>query len=227
MPWDDDRDQPLWDDYFLGPGRDNSEPPTTPGSDVPRSMPLVGPNGPLLPDITTLLGMDGPSGGDGGGWGGAPAFTGSSRISFDLGSAPRFTAPRFIAPTGESVLNEPGYKFGMEEGLRGLQQSAAGRGVLRTGGTLKDINAWGQNYAGQKYGDAFNRALSSFDREYQGSLDMYKPLLTEWQTNAAARQRAAELNFAREWDQYKFGVDDQFRREFGGLDLLRDVFGGF
>lgn len=219
MPFDDtfdpERGQRTWEDYFLGPGAQPAEAPTTPGGgDVNRGLLITDPNGnPRLPDITTLLGLDGSSGGGNFDFGGGSGPFPSSNIRFDLGTLPRFVAPRFVAPTAESVRTEPGYEFGLSEGERALQQSAAGKGVLRTGGTLKDINAWGQNYAGQKYTDAFNRALSSFDREYQGSLDMYKPLLTQWQTQAAANQRAAELAFQREWDQYTFGNLSEFQRQ--------------
>lgn len=208
--------QQWWEDPNDYIDRTTSGPGTTGG---PVGGTIVAPTGPDVTgggrvggSVETIYDPGDPNEGFGGGWGGASPFMGAHTLSFDLGTAPRFVAPRFTAPTGESVRNEPGYAFGLDEGERALQQSAAGKGVLRTGGTLKDINAWGQNYAGQKYTDAFNRALSSFDREYAGSLDMYKPLLTEWQTNAAAQQRAAELNFQRQWDQYVFGADDAFRR---------------
>lgn len=218
MPWDDDerRGQENWDDYFLGPGREAAEAPVTPGGG-----PIADP-GYVLPDQVSgdIRPGDFGYGGTGGGFGSPSGFTGARTLNFDFGPVPRFAGPKFNAPTAESVLNEPGYKFGMDEGERALQQSAAGRGVLRTGGTLKDINAWGQNYAGQKYGDAFNRALSSYDREYTGALDSYKPLLTEWQTKAAGTQRARELEFQRQWDEYTFGIDDQFRREYGDKNLI-------
>jgi hypothetical protein len=208
MPWDDydpERGQKTWDDYFLGPGNE-AEPPVTPGN-----APGAGAEPPPYYNPK----WDAPWGSLPGDWdiGGNGGPMPSNKISFDFGAAPRFSAPRFTAPTAESVLNEPGYKFGMDEGQRGLEQSAAARGTLRSGGTLKDITAWGQNYAGQHYTDAFNRALSSFDRLYQGELDMYKPRLTEWQTNAAGTQRAKELEFQRMWDEYTFGKDDAFRWE--------------
>lgn len=116
--------------------------------------------------------------------------------------APRFSAPRFKAPSAEEARQEPGYDFRLGEGERALQQSAAGRGVLRTGGTLKDILAFGQNFAAQEYSSVFNRALQSYDRTLQASQAEFAPLLVDWQARMAAQQRAAELEFQRQWEKY-------------------------
>lgn len=143
---------------------------------------------------------------------GPGAFEGSDSISTQFAGVPRFRAPRFTAPTAESVVNEPGYKLALEEGQRGLQHSQAARGILRTGGSLKDLASWSTNYAGTKYADAFNRALQAYGTDFNAAQAEYNPLLAEWQTLVAAQQRARELAFGREWDRYVFGADYAFRR---------------
>ena len=55
---------------------------------------------------------------------------------------------------------DPGYQFRMSEGLKALERSAASRGILQSGGTLKDITRFGQDAASQEYQNAFNRYLT-------------------------------------------------------------------
>jgi hypothetical protein len=52
---------------------------------------------------------------------------------------------------------DPGYSFRMSEGLKGLERSAAARGGLLSGSTLKGIQRFGQDLASQEYTNAFNR----------------------------------------------------------------------
>jgi len=52
---------------------------------------------------------------------------------------------------------DPGYNFRMSEGMKGLERSAAARGGLLSGGTLKGIQRFGQDLASQEYQNAFNR----------------------------------------------------------------------
>jgi hypothetical protein len=56
---------------------------------------------------------------------------------------------------------DPGYAFRMSEGMKGLERSAAARGGLMSGGTLKGIQRFGQDLASQEYQNAFNRYQSN------------------------------------------------------------------
>lgn len=131
------------------------------------------------------------------------------------GRAPMFVAPQFAwgeqwqAPTLDEAKKEPGYEFAANEGRRALEQSAAARGLLGSGGTLKNINEWGNRFAEQNYSNVFNRNLTGyqtrfgtakdiFDRFYTGKKDEYAPKLFEWQTNA----HAADLGWQNAWDQW-------------------------
>lgn len=61
---------------------------------------------------------------------------------------------------------DPGYQFRMDEGMRALQASAAARGGLASGRTLKDLTRFGQNVASQEYSNAYNRFYDQQDRQY-------------------------------------------------------------
>jgi hypothetical protein len=85
---------------------------------------------------------------------------------YEAASAPSyapFGMPQFQA--------DPGYQFRMSEGLKALERSAASRGLLQSGGTLKDITRFGQDVASQEYQNAFARYMTEQDRMRRERLD--------------------------------------------------------
>jgi hypothetical protein len=62
----------------------------------------------------------------------------------------------------QALEQDPGYQFRLDQGLKSLENSAAGRGLLRTGGTLKGIQDFGQQSASQEYQNAFGRARDTY-----------------------------------------------------------------
>lgn len=117
------------------------------------------------------------SGGGSGGWGGS-----SSGGWGAGGGVPQFNWTRFDAPKPEDVLNDPSYQFRLAEGNKAIEGSAAAKGLLRTGGTLKDIAGYGQDLASQEYGNMFNRALQGWGANYQGEKDAFAPQYGSWET---------------------------------------------
>lgn len=61
---------------------------------------------------------------------------------------------------GYDYTASPGYQFRLSEGLRGVENSAAARGLLQSGGTLKGIDRYAEGLAASDFNDAFNRAAS-------------------------------------------------------------------
>lgn len=63
---------------------------------------------------------------------------------------------------------DPGYQFRMDEGMRGLEGSAAARGGLLSGAAMKAIQKYGQDVASEEYGKAYGRysadQTNSFNR---------------------------------------------------------------
>lgn len=61
-------------------------------------------------------------------------------------------------PFGQADFQQdPGYAFRQAEGMRALERSAAARGGLMSGATMKGIQRFGQDLASQEYQNAFNR----------------------------------------------------------------------
>jgi hypothetical protein len=58
---------------------------------------------------------------------------------------------------------DPGYGFRFAEGMKGLERSAAARGGLLSGATLKGVQRYGQDMGSQEYQNAFNRYLTGFN----------------------------------------------------------------
>lgn len=59
--------------------------------------------------------------------------------------------------TGDDLQNEPGYQFGLQQGNQALDRKAAAGGGYFSGAALKAAQRFGQDYAGTKFGEAFNR----------------------------------------------------------------------
>jgi hypothetical protein len=62
--------------------------------------------------------------------------------------------------------NDPGYQFRMSEGMKAIERSAAARGGLNSGATMKALAGYGQNLASQEYQNAYNRFNSDRDRRF-------------------------------------------------------------
>lgn len=61
------------------------------------------------------------------------------------------------------LQNDPGYQFTLAEGQKAIQRSAAAQGGLFSGGTLKSLAGYTTGLANTTFGDAFNRAKTTFD----------------------------------------------------------------
>jgi hypothetical protein len=52
---------------------------------------------------------------------------------------------------------DPGYEFRRSEGEKAVEASAAARGILASGGTLKGLDRYNQDYASGEFSNAYNR----------------------------------------------------------------------
>jgi hypothetical protein len=61
---------------------------------------------------------------------------------------------------------DPGYAFRMAEGAKALERSAAARGGLNSGRTLKELTKYSQGVASDEYNNAYNRFNADRDRRF-------------------------------------------------------------
>lgn len=110
------------------------------------------------------------------GIGGKPGTQGYGRYA-----TAEFTPANFLAN------QDPGYAFRMAEGMKALERSAAQRGGLLSGATLKATQRYGQDLASQEYQNAFNR----YQAQRANTLNPYASLAGVAQTSANALGQAA------------------------------------
>ena len=68
--------------------------------------------------------------------------------------------------TGADLQNEPGYQFGQQQGQLAIDRAASAAGRYDSGDTLKALTRFGNDYAGTKYNEAFNRDSTNKSRTY-------------------------------------------------------------
>ena len=61
---------------------------------------------------------------------------------------------------GYDYTASPGYQFRFNEGQRAVESGGAARGMLMSGGTLKDLTRFGQGVAADDFNQQFNRVAS-------------------------------------------------------------------
>lgn len=76
---------------------------------------------------------------------------------------------------------DPGYGFRLKEGMKALEHSAAARGGLLSGATLRGVQEYGQDLASQEFTNAFNR----YQAERAARLNPLQSLAGMGQTTAA------------------------------------------
>lgn len=99
---------------------------------------------------------------------------------------------QFKAPTAEEAAQTPGYKFQLQQGENAVQNSAAARGGLLSGGTLADLNNYAQGTASTNYQNTFNNALTEYQNSYQTFLNNQNNTY-----NRLAGQQGVGLNAAQ------------------------------
>jgi type II secretory pathway pseudopilin PulG len=82
---------------------------------------------------------------------------------------------------------DPGYAFRMDQGMKALQNSAAAKGLLSSGSTLKGITDYSQGMASQEYGNAYNR----YQTNRANQLNPLQSLMGSGQTAANTLTSAA------------------------------------
>jgi len=89
-------------------------------------------------------------------------------------------ASKYTPFTMEQFQADPGYAFRLQEGMKALDRTAAARGGLLSGATLRGAQRYGQDLGSQEYTNAFNR----YQLERQARLNPLQSLAGMSQTAA-------------------------------------------
>lgn len=79
-----------------------------------------------------------------------------------------------------NIQQDPSYQFRLNQGLQALQRSQAATGISG-GAAAKAINDYAQNTASTEYGNAYNRALSSYGANMTNSQNQFSSKLGAYQ----------------------------------------------
>jgi hypothetical protein len=133
-----------------------------------------------------------------------------------LGDAYAMTQP------GYDHTTSPGYQFRLGEGLRAVQNSAAARGLLQSGGTLKGIDRYAEGLAADDYDRQFNRhsTLAGFGSTANGQMGAASQNYANAGSNILGNiGQARASGYAGQAAAYQQGL--------GSLASLFGQFGGF
>lgn len=75
-----------------------------------------------------------------------------------LGNLTQFVTPG--ADISALIQSDPGYQFRLNQGTDNITSNRAARGALDSGGTLKALTQYGQDYASNETNNIFNRYAS-------------------------------------------------------------------
>lgn len=108
---------------------------------------------------------------------GYSALNALGQLNMDPLTYPGYTpTPVYHGPSDADLRADPGYQFRVSEGQKALERSAAGKGLLLSGGQLKDLTRFGQQQGAQEYGEAYARG-------YAQNADLNNRNLQAYQTN--------------------------------------------
>lgn len=118
---------------------------------------------------------------------------------------------------------DPGYGFRMSEGMKALERSAAARGGLLSGATMKGIQRFGQDLGSQEYQNAFNR----YQTERAARLQPLQSLAGVGQTTAQQIGEAGMRTAANVGETLTSGAAARASGYVGGANALTQGLGTY
>ena len=104
---------------------------------------------------------------------------------------------------------DPSYQFRMDQGMKALQNSAAAKGGLLGGNTLKGIQDYSQGLASTEYGNAYNRFTQNQDRadqigqsNFQNQEGVYSQGLNEYNRQQQYAGQVGQQNYGNKLNAY-------------------------
>lgn len=142
-----------------------------------------------------------------------PQYGGPGSPSFNFQPPPGFNFPDFMGPSFAEAQNEPGYKFRLQSGVDALQNSAAAKGVLRTGGLPKALTEYGQNFGAQEYANLYNRYMQAYGTNRETAMQRYLPQLHYIEMLNGAEKERAMAEFNQSWAAYLANLNATMQQE--------------
>lgn len=142
-----------------------------------------------------------------------------------------------MSNTGDmsKFFTSPGYQFQLGQGLKGIQNSAAGRGILNSPRTLQALNNYAQGQASNEYQNYFQNMFNLGQQGQQAAgqlgqlgLSQYTPQASGLYTNMGDLYGQKSLANGAQIQGVLGGISSLFGGGGGGGNLgsLASLFGG-
>jgi hypothetical protein len=94
---------------------------------------------------------------------------------------------KFVAPTAQSILQDPSFEFRKGQGAGAIINNQAASGLRRGGAAIKGLIDYNQQFASNEYKDIWNRDFGVYQKDYENAASeydrTYKQLLDEFGVN--------------------------------------------
>jgi hypothetical protein len=138
------------------------------------------------------------------------------------GMAPGGEFSRSFSSEDFLANQDPGYGFRMSEGMKALDRSAASRGGLLSGATLKGAQQYGQGLASQEYQNAFNR----YQTNRANQLNPLQSLAGQGQTTATALGAAGSNMASNIGNAYMTSAANTGNAAMSAAGIRNSAYGG-
>jgi hypothetical protein len=142
------------------------------------------------------------------------------------GAATAQRSPEYGALTRDFGMKDfqadPGYAFRLSEGTRALDRTAAARGGLLSGSTLRGAQRFGQDLASQEYQNAFNR----YQVNRGNKLNPLQSLLGSGQSATNVLGSAGQNYATQAGENYMGAANARASGYIGSANALSNAFGG-
>lgn len=117
---------------------------------------------------------------------------------------PNATLQQQFSFDGSDLANTPGYQFALQQGLKGTNNALAAQGLDLSGAQAKGLSSYATGLADQTYGNQYNRALSTYNTNYQVAANNVSNLqnLVNTGQNSAAQTGQAGIAAANNAGNY-------------------------
>jgi hypothetical protein len=124
----------------------------------------------------------------------------------------------FVTPDKAALENDPSYQFRKDQAMGALQNSASGRGLTNSGGTIYDLLGTSSQFASTEYGNVW-------DRQFKEWQDKYNTAKSTYDTNRGNAAENYALNLTGRQNAYDQALSKYTTGRSNALENWRTKYG--
>lgn len=117
-----------------------------------------------------------------------------------------------------AFMKSPGYQFRLDQGINGVNTDKAVNGLLRSGGALKAVDSYNQNFASNEFNNWWQQqsGLAGMGLQSEGITANAMTNEGNLMTGNAAVQGNADINYANMFSKFAGNVLGGVQGQYGG-----------